>query len=172
MNMEELYFIDPNELFDKGLQEDIQRFDNFIIDLRKTGIPIRRIKVIDPVTYKESKIDPMKKGGVYDYRLFSLIPSNRLMGRSFELLFGSGMIEYERGEGKFDFSFSYIPENRIEDEILNRLKLRYFKEDVYSIRKYPASIRSIQRAHREMERVDEKLKLAEKISRTIDRLLK
>jgi hypothetical protein len=125
-------------------------------------------------TYDFSRISRLGKNSS-DYRSHH-DGSGNFIGRSFRLLFGSGILEYDRNTKDFDFSFGYNTgmANSIEDVILTRLRVASYADSgvAYKVRVYPADLDSVYAAYKKIEVVNGKLKLAKKISKTIDDMLR
>lgn len=163
-------------------EKEHQRLDNFVRELTDSGIPLRNVKTIVPYNdyfrskaYDDSKI---KVSVVPDQHIFTNIwstNSQRFLGRSFNLFFGNGIVEYDIKDNVFGFLFSYETSDPIEIEILKRLNLENFEDSLpseYQLRVYPANTDKIKTALEEIESVDEKLKLKPKITKYIDDLVR
>ncbi len=171
-------FENKSDIFRLCTEEDIKRVDKYFKDLKSQGIPVQGIKqrgggCLD--TYDSSQINPTEnKDSItlpYNYD-----KSGLFIGRSFDLLFSSGILEFERTKRKFDFLFSYETSNRLEEEVLLRLGLAHVHEGSdsvdYRVKVYPAGITEVKKAYKEIEKVDRGLKIAPVISRKINDLLK
>jgi|SRR3989344_2415358 len=178
---------DLSNIFREATIKEIKIVEDFITELQTNEIPIRDIielsgenKLGRSNTYDISRIDPFhKKQSINLPYLYD--NSGNFIGRSFNILFGGGILEYDRSKKEFDFHFSYSTGNNLKKEILERLNLESvshgvvegFKNNVnYDVRLYPADLNEIKRAYQEIEMVDRKLKLASRISDNMDTLLR
>ncbi len=161
--------------FNDTTNEEIKKFDQFIKDIKKARIPINTVKrICEPKTnrqsYTFSEINPVKKHQVF--KSYTYDGLHNFIGRRFKLLFGTGIIEYHRGREEFDFEFKYSTYNHLEREILERLESKFVDNlehsTEYGMRVYPASIAGVRNAYQELIKVDKALRLAPRISRTID----
>ena len=168
------------DIWERATQEEIGRVNRFVRELRTNGVPLRNVRVIRDRktagdTYDFSELPRMKKG-TSEEMPFSYDCSGGYIGRRFNLLFGSGILEFDRFKKEFDFWFDYQAQGRIEEEVLSRLNLRnvhhHINEVSYSISVHPATLSNIQRAYEEIQMVDGKLKVAPRISRALDALVR
>lgn len=164
-------------IFKKLTQEDVAKVDEFVNKLIQAGIPLK-VKKPENETELFSHIDPTtKKGSLLHY---SYDGSGLYIVRQFGLLFGAGIIEYQRRllckKPSFDFLFQYRPLGRVETLAfetavpLQRSKTNKFVEQngVYSIRINPADLKGIQRAYEEIKKMDKAINVASKVISDLD----
>ena len=146
--------------------KDRNKIDQLIKDIQDANIPIKNIQDL---------VDDRR--GFYNLR-------PRIIDKIFDILFVPGKLKYDREKSEFELLFNYSvetcsdsPDERIKGEILLILGLDGVSEDLeYNLIRYkrkvnPVTIDNIKQAYQEIEMVDRKLKLAPRISRTINHLL-
>ena len=169
--------------------EEHQKLDEFLTELITAGVPLRNVnRIVESKdffgAYDTSKIkmpgSDLNKGllstrqneDTYVFRSGSF----RYLGRRFNLLFGAGILELDRANENFNFTFSYETTDSIEKEILKRLKLKTVNHGVnrtrYGIKVYNSDVEKIRGAFKEIKLIDKKLKLKPEISRHIDDLVR
>ncbi|MDP4012006.1 MAG: hypothetical protein Q8R00_00150 [Candidatus Nanoarchaeia archaeon] len=174
-------FAIPRFSIDEKTKEDIAKVNSFVKELKREGVPLERVteikgkKVLVPGTYNSSMIRSYTNSETCN-KIFGYGDSSRFIGRMFNLLFGSGFLEYDCSREQFYFDFSYKSSNRLEQEILLRLKLSNVKESwndvLYATPIDNADLNKIKKAYEEIKSVNRKLKLTSTLSGILDSVLK